>query len=332
MKKIGLLIGVLIVCVLAGIYQYKKIIQHPIIASEDIHVNVENGDTLYSILDDLNQNGAVKNSSIIKFYIKKNGVKSNIHTGKFFIPKDSTVNEIITILSTVGNEEDIIKVTIPEGFDIKEIAKVLQEKGIINSEKFIESCKTYKLPTYIYENENRNFNLEGFLFPATYELKAGMSGNVIIKSMVDKFYITINEINKEKPIDMKKLDDIIIMASIVERETSDATERNKVASVFYNRLDKDIKLQSCATVLYSLGKHKEKIYNKDLEVKSPYNTYKVEGLPVGPICSPGKASIKAVLSPAKTNYLYFVLNKDGKHFFTDNYNEFLKVKAVTQGF
>ena len=332
MKKIGLLIGVLIVCVLAGIYQYKKIIQHPIITSEDIHVNVENGDTLYSILDDLNQNGAVKNSSIIKFYIKKNGVKSNIHTGKFFIPKDSTVNEIITILSTVGNEEDIIKVTIPEGFDIKEIAKVLQEKGIINSEKFIESCKTYKLPTYIYENENRNFNLEGFLFPATYELKAGMSGNVIIKSMVDKFYITINEINKEKPIDMKKLDDIIIMASIVERETSDATERNKVASVFYNRLDKDIKLQSCATVLYSLGKHKEKIYNKDLEVKSPYNTYKVEGLPVGPICSPGKASIKAVLSPAKTNYLYFVLNKDGKHFFTDNYNEFLKVKAVTQGF
>lgn len=332
MKKIGLLIGVLIVCVLAGIYQYKKIIQHPIITSEDIHVNVENGDTLYSILDDLNQNGAVKNSSIIKFYIKKNGVKSNIHTGKFFIPKDSTVNELITILSTVGNEEDIIKVTIPEGFDIKEIAKVLQEKGIINSEKFIESCKTYKLPTYIYENENRNFNLEGFLFPATYELKAGMSGNVIIKSMVDKFYITINEINKEKPIDMKKLDDIIIMASIVERETSDATERNKVASVFYNRLDKDIKLQSCATVLYSLGKHKEKIYNKDLEVKSPYNTYKVEGLPVGPICSPGKASIKAVLSPAKTNYLYFVLNKDGKHFFTDNYNEFLKVKAVTQGF
>jgi len=332
MKKIGLLIGVLIVCVLAGNYQYKKMIQHPIIASKDIHVYVENGDTLYSILDDLNQNGAIKNSSIIKFYIKKNGVKSNIHTGKFFIPKDATVNELITILSTVGNEEDIIKVTIPEGFDIKEIAKVLQEKGIINSEKFIESCKTYKLPAYIHENENRNFNLEGFLFPATYELKAGMSGKVIIKSMVDKFYITINELNKENPIDMKKLDDIIIMASIVERETSDATERNKVASVFYNRLDKDIKLQSCATVLYSLGKHKEKLYNKDLEVKSPYNTYKVEGLPVGPICSPGKASIKAVLSPAKTNYLYFVLNKDGKHFFTDNYNEFLKVKAVTQGF
>ncbi len=332
MKKVGLLIGVLIVCVLAGIFQYKKIIQHPILASEDIHVNVKDGDTLYSILDDLNQIGAIKNSSILKFYIKKNGVKSNIHPGKFFIPKDVTVDNLILILSTVGDEEDIIKVTVPEGFDINEISKVLQVKGIISSENFIDSCKKYTLPSYIHENKNRNFNLEGFLFPATYELKAGMSGNAIIKLMVDKFYNTIMELNKEKPIDMKKLDDLIIMASIVERETSDSAELNKVASVFYNRLDKKIKLQSCATVLYSLGKHKEKLYNKDLEVKSPYNTYKVEGLPLGPICSPGKESIRAVLSPAKTNYLYFVLDTDGKHFFTDNYKEFLKVKAVTQGF
>ena len=332
MKKIGLLIGVLIVCVLAGIYQYKKIIQHPIKTNEDIHVIVKNGDTLYSILDDLNQNGAVKNSSILKFYIKSNKVKSNIHIGKFFIPKDATALELITILSTVGNEEDVIKVTVPEGFDINEIAKVLQEKGVINSEIFKESCKAYKLPNYISETKNRNFNLEGFLFPATYSLKASMTGNEIIKLMVDKFYATINEIKKETPIDMKKLDGLIIMASIVERETNAKVERAKVASVFYNRLNKDMKLQSCATVLYSLGKHKEKLYNSDLEVKSPYNTYKVAGLPVGPICSPGKESIKAALSPAKTNYLYFVLNDDGKHFFTNNYSEFKKVKAVTQGF
>ena len=332
MKKIGLLIGFLMVCVLAGIFQYNKITQHPIKAGKDIHVIVKNGDTLYSILDNLNQNGAMKNSSIIKFYIKKNDIKSNIHMGKFFVPKDSTVAEFVTILSTVGNEEDIIKVTIPEGFDVNDIANLLQEKGIIESEKFIESCKAYKLPIYIQNKETRKFNLEGFLFPATYQLKAGMSGNNIIKLMVDKFYATINEINKEKPMDMKKLDNIIIMASIVEREASDKAERDKVASVFYNRLDKKIKLQSCATVIYSLGEHREKLYNKDLQVKSPYNTYLVEGLPVGPICSPGKESIKATLSPAKTNYLYFVSNNDGKHFFTDNYSEFLKVKATTQGF
>ncbi len=332
MKKMGLLVGFVIVCVLAGNFQYKKIIQHPIKTNKDIHVSVKNGDTLYSILEDLNQNGTIKNSNIIKFYIKNNKIEASVHPGKFLIPKDVTTLELIDIISTAGNEEDIIKVTMPEGFDIKSIANVLQEKGIINKEEFIESCKTYKLPSFIIGNENRNFNLEGFLFPATYELKGGMSGNAIIKLMVDKFYSAINEINKEIPIDMKELGNIIIMASIIEKEASDKNERHKVASVFYNRIEKNMKLQSCATVLYSLGKHKDKLYNSDLEVKSPYNTYLVAGLPIGPICNPGKESIKAALSPAKTNYLYFVSSNDGKHFFSHDYNEFLKVKAVTQGF
>jgi UPF0755 protein len=91
-------------------------------------------------------------------------------------------------------------------------------------------------------------------------------------------------------------------------------------------------LQSCATVLYSLGKHKDKLSNSDLEVESPYNTYIVDGFPLGPICNPGKESIKAALSPATTNFLYFVSTNDGKHFFTDDYEEFKKVKNKTQGF
>ncbi len=93
-----------------------------------------------------------------------------------------------------------------------------------------------------------------------------------------------------------------------------------------------MKFQSCATVLYALGKHKDKLYEKDLEVNSPYNTYLVKGLPVGPISSPGSEAIKAAINPAETNYLFFVSNNDGTHFFTDNYDEFLKVKEKTQGF
>ncbi|MBK5239921.1 endolytic transglycosylase MltG [Clostridium sp.] len=331
MKKIGILIVVLVVCILFGNYQYKKIIQHPIKTDKDVHVTVKSGDTLYSILDDLNQNGVIKNSSVLKFYIKTNSIVSNVHAGRFFIPKDATVTELTTILST-GNDEDIVKVTVPEGYDINSIAKLLEEKGIISKEKFIDSCKTYKLPTYIVEKENRRYNLEGFLFPATYDFKVGMSGNEIIKSMLDKFDTTIIELNKEKTIDMKKLDDLIIMASIVENETRDKNERVNVASVFYNRLKIDMKLQSCATVLYSLGIHKDKLLNKDLEIESPYNTYIVKGFPVGPICNPGKESIKAALSPATTNYLYFVSTNDGKHYFTDDYKKFMKEKGITQGF
>jgi UPF0755 protein len=331
MKKIGLLIVVLVVCILAGNYQYKRIILHPIKTDKDVHVTVKNGDTLYSILDDLNQDGAIKNSSVLKFYIKQNNVKSNVHAGRFFIPEEATVTELITILST-GNDEDIIKVTIPEGYDINSIARVLEEKGIISKEKFIDSCKTYKLPTYIREKEDRRYNLEGFLFPATYNFKAGMGGNEIIKSMLDKFESTIKDLKKEKLIDMEKLDNLIIMASIVENEVSDRKELDIVASVFYNRLKIDMKLQSCATVLYSLDKHKDYLLNSDLEVKSPYNTYIVKGFPIGPICNPGKESIKAALSPATTNYLYFVSTNDGKHFFTDDYEKFLNVKGTTQGF
>jgi len=332
MKKIGLLIVVLVVCILAGNYQYKRIILHPIKIDKDVHVTVKNGDTLYSILDDLNQDGAIRNSNILKFYIKRNKIKSNIHPGRFSVPKDATVAELITIISTIGNDEDIIKVTIPEGYDINSIAKVLEEKGIISKEKFIDSCKTYKLPTYIREKGDRRFNLEGFLFPATYDFKADMGGNEIIKSMLNKFESTIKELNQENPIDMEKLDNLVIMASIVENEASDKDELDIVASVFYNRLKIKMPLQSCATVLYSLGKHKDYLLDSDLEVKSPYNTYIVKGFPIGPICNPGKESIKAALSPATTNYLYFVSTNDGKHFFTDDYKKFLKVKGKTQGF
>ncbi|MGK0467966.1 endolytic transglycosylase MltG [Clostridium sp.] len=332
MKKIGLLMVVLVVCILFTNYKYKEIIQHPIKTDKDVHVTVKNGDTLYSILDDLNQNGAIKSSSVLKFYIKTNKIKSNVLPGRFFIPKDATVSQLIAIISTIGNDEDIIKVTVPEGYDIDSIATLLAQKNIITKQKFVESCKTYKLPTYIVGKENRRYNLEGFLFPATYDFKADMGGNEIIKSMLNKFESTIKDLKKEKPIDMEKLDNLIIMASIVENEVSDTKELDIVASVFYNRLKIDMKLQSCATVLYSLGKHKDKLLNSDLKVKSPYNTYIVNGFPIGPICNPGKQSIKAALSPATTNYLYFVSTNDGKHFFTDDYKKFLDVKDATQGF
>jgi UPF0755 protein len=332
MKKIGLLIGVLVICVLLGNYKYKEIIRHPIKTDKDVHVTVKNGDTLYSVLDNLNQNGAIKNSSILKFYIKTNKIKSNVHPGRYSVPKDVTITQLITIISTIGNDEDIIKVTIPEGYDINSIANVLEEKGIISKDKFIDSCKAYKLPTYIMEKEDRKYNLEGFLFPATYDFKADMDGNEIIKSMLNKFESTIKELNIEKPIDMEKLDNLIIMASIVENEVTDKSELDIVASVFYNRLKIDMQLQSCATVLYSLGIHKDVLLDKDLKVQSPYNTYLVDGFPIGPISNPGKESIKAALSPATTNYLYFVSTNDGKHFFTDDYKKFLEIKEKTQGF
>ena len=160
-----------------------------------------------------------------------------------------------------------------------------------------------------------------------------MQGDKIIDKMLDRFNYVIKEIEKENNIKIKDedMDKLISMASVIEKEAEKDGERGKIASVFYNRIDKKMKMESCATVLYALGYHKDKLYYKDLKIKSPYNTYLNTGLPIGPICSPGKNSIKAALNPEKTDYLYFVSKNNGTHFFTKNYNDFLKVKKETQG-
>jgi len=226
-----------------------------------------------------------------------------------------------------------IKVTIPEGYNIDEIGNKLEKQGIIKKEDFIKSIKEYKTPSFVKEDKNRKYSLEGYLFPDTYEFFKGMQGDKIIDKMLDRFNYVIKEIEKENNIKIKDedMDKLISMASVIEKEAEKDAERGKVASVFYNRIDKKMKMESCATVLYALGYHKDKLYYKDLKIKSPYNTYLNTGLPIGPICSPGKNSIKAALNPEKTDYLYFVSKNNGTHFFTKNYNDFLKVKKETQG-
>lgn len=171
--------------------------------------------------------------------------------------------------------------------------------------------------------------MEGFLFPDTYAFKEGITPNEVIETMINQFNNKIDEVMAGRE---DNIYDIITMASIVEKEAAISEERPVIASVFYNRLNGGIKFQSCATVLYALGDHRDKLYENDLTIESPYNTYIVDGYPEGPICSPGLEAIKAALNPSDTNYIYFVSNNDGSHFFTDNYDEFLRVKEETQGF
>jgi UPF0755 protein len=128
----------------------------------------------------------------------------------------------------------------------------------------------------------------------------------------------------------KSLDDIIIMASMIEKEAKAAQDREKISSVLYNRLGIKMKLQIDATVQYALGEHKSALSLRDLKVKSEYNTYLYPGLPKGPIANPGKASILAALKPAKTDYIYYVAKGDGSHYFTSTYKQFLKYKHMSK--
>ncbi|WP_169735793.1 endolytic transglycosylase MltG [Clostridium lundense] len=323
----------ILLVMIVGIYSYyRSVVNHPFKdKGKDIGVIVNNGDSLYKVLNSLDNKKEIKNLILIKTYIKRNNLNTTIKPGNYQISSDVTLKELMIDLNKGIFNKNLVKVTIPEGYDIEKIALLLEEKDIIKKEEFLQSCREFPLPRYIKNVGNRKYNLEGYLFPDTYELVKGMQGKDIIDIMYNRFNRSINELRNKYSIDDNKIDTIITMASMVEREAERDEERGKVASVFYNRINIGMKMESCATVLYALGKHKNKLYYSDLKIKSPYNTYIIKGFPPGPICSPGISSIKAAINPDKTNYLYFVSYNNGTHFFTRDYKEFLKVKKQTQG-
>ncbi|MBU5484947.1 endolytic transglycosylase MltG [Clostridium sp. MSJ-11] len=334
MKRKGFIISIILLLSIAflGYFYYNSIVKHPFKGQgKEVEILVNKGDSLYKVLDTLKDEGEIKNLLFIKAYIKQNKLDTNIKPGDYVIDSDVTLENLILDLNKGLYNKNLVNVTIPEGYDISKIGDVLEEKGIISKEDFIKGIEAYPLPKYIKEKGNRKYAMEGYLFPDTYMLAKDMKAEDIIDIMHNRFNKALNELRKDYRIDDDKIDTIITVASMVEKEAEVDSERGKVASVFYNRMNKNMKMQSCATVLYALGEHREKLYNKDLQVKSPYNTYIVEGFPPGPIASPGMSSIEAALKPEKTNYLFFVSYNDGTHFFTDNYNEFLKVKEKTQG-
>ncbi|AUM99834.1 cell division protein YceG [Clostridium botulinum] len=335
-----IILGMAIVVVLAiGFvsikYYDRKILRAPLKVAENgvINVVVDKDQSLNEVIEKIDKEGKIKSKRVLKNYIKKVQAPQKVVPGEYVFSANLNAYDLLLNLKDGIYDNRPIKVTIPEGCNIDEIGNKLEKQGIIKKEDFIKSVKEYKIPSFAKEDKNRKYPLEGYLFPDTYEFFKGMQGDKIIDKMLDRFNYVIKEIEKENNIKIKDedIDKLISMASVIEKEAEKDSERGKVASVFYNRIDKKMKMESCATVLYALGYHKDKLYYKDLKIKSPYNTYLNMGLPIGPICSPGKSSIKAALNPEKTDYIYFVSKNDGTHFFTKNYNDFLKVKRETQG-
>lgn len=330
-RKISILICSLLIILIGGLY-ISYAVEKPFKVNDKYRFEVKKNDNLYKIVDRLDKNGLIKNKFLLKAYVKYKKFPGEIKPGFYSIKAGEGINSLVHDMNSGIFDETYVKVTIPEGFQITQIASTLEKKGIISGDKFLKACKAYNIPNYIKKDDTRTYKLEGYLFPDTYEFKKNMEGKAIIDAMLGRFTSVIAGVKKESGIKIDDLDKIITMASIVEREAEIEKERAVISSVFYNRIKLNMKLQSCATVEYALGYHKEKLTYNDLKVKSSYNTYLVNGLPEGPICSPGKSSIIAAAKPQSTDYIYFVSNNDGTHFFTKNYNEFLKVKEKTQGF
>ena len=209
-------------------------------------------------------------------------------------------------------------VTIPEGFSIEQIAGVLSDNGIIDREKFL----VYAMGDGVENNYSINGpGLEGYLYPDTYQFARGVSASAIVDAMVKRFWQVIGKFEQKIAESGITLHEVVTLASIVEKETGKASERPLIASVFLNRLRKRMRLESDPTVIYGIKDFSGNLKKRDLSTYSPYNTYVVRGLPPGPIANPGIDSIKAVLYPAKTNYLYFVSKNDGSHHFSSSLKE-----------
>lgn len=296
---------------------------NPAYQGEPILVAIPIGSSTRTIAGILKEKGIIKDPLVFRLAAKWSGRDGKLMAGEYELTPAMSLDTLLSTLTTGIVQEQALRFTIPEGYTLKEMAAVFAAKGLFSEEEFMRAANSDQIPLPAgFTPQAGTPRLEGYLFPDTYEVKTGASPEEVIRKMVDrlaeKFTPAMQERAKQLGMTPSQ---VITLASIIEEEAKKDEERAIISSVFHNRLKKGWKLESCATVQYALGKHKEVLYDKDLEVESPYNTYKYAGLPPGPISAPGIASIEAALYPAQTDYLFFVAKKDGSHIFSRTFAE-----------
>ena len=283
---------------------------------------IEKGQTGSEIADMLYERGLIRSALGFKLWLYLSGTNDKLQTGHYQIPNKVTVRELISLLQE-GHVESI-RVTIPEGYTVGDIANVLEKNQIMKAKDFLAEAKTYVPYPYMKGTKPATYPVEGFLFPSTYEIPVGATPREVIQMMADEMnrYLT-PAVKKQIQAQHMSIHDFVTLASIVERESLFDADRPTIAGVFKKRLAHGIPLQSDATISYVLGYAKEDVTIGDTQLQSPYNTYVSKGLPPGPIANPGKKSLDAVLYSENTDYLYFVADKEGHNHFSKTYEEHL---------
>jgi len=315
---------------LLAYYRFNELLQPPAasgIVSEK-NVVVPQGASTVGIANILKEQGLIRSSGAFRAYTAYRGLDSSLKAGEFSLNTGMNVPEIVARL--VQGETVTLSFTIPEGYNFIQIADRLAEMKIIDRDKFLEIAATedfdYNFLKGIPKGPDR---LEGYLFPDTYKITRETTEREIIAMMLSRFAREITPEFEASAADIGlTVHEAVILASIVEREAQKDEERPKVSAVFLNRLKKGWRLESCATVQYALGEQKTRLLNKDLEIDSPYNTYKNSGLPPGPVASPGSASLKAAVNPADVDFMFFVVSEDGRHVFSRTLTEHNRNKAL----
>lgn len=304
-------------------------------SNKEIAVEIPMGSGLSNISTILEEKGIIKDARVFKYYAKfKN--ESQFQAGNYALTKSMTLDEIIESLKT-GKvyRTPLFTITVPEGLSLEQIAKVVEKSTSYTAEEFMAKVtdKAFidlmmeeypELLTDAILGENIRYALEGYLYPATYPFfEEKPTLDEVIETMIESMNTLVTEYSSSIEEADMTVHEFVTFASLLEEEATAKTDRETIASVFFNRLKIDMPLQTDPTVLYALGAHKDRVLYADLEVVNPYNTYKNKGLPPGPIAGPGKSSLEATINPSKTDYLYFLADKEGINHFAKTYDEHL---------
>lgn len=276
-----------------------------------VSVVIKEGSGASQVAEQLKSAGAIRSATWFKVLVRLTGTDKSIMPGEYSFRRGSSSEEVLWRLVNTPYIADVT-VVIPEGWRLEQVAERLEANGVTSKDEFIKLA--------------REQELEGYLFPSTYSFKKDQPAQDVLNLLKSEFDRQIRPLFSEgfpPGLDEKK---VLIIASIVEREAVVTSERPLIAAVYLNRIKKGMPLEADPTTQYALGYWKKRITYKDLRTPSPYNTYYAKGLPPGPICSPGKASVEAVLNPADIDALYFVADRRGKHVFNLTFKDHLKAK------
>jgi len=317
MKKIALIFILIILSALA----YLTLSLFRTVEVPATNIEIMRGETAGKIATKLHEKGIISNRDIFYLYVKLSKSATALSYGNYLFEGDLNLLDVHKKL--ISGDVILHKVTIPEGLTIKKTAELLASKNMGSLEEFIRLGNDAEFAKKLTGFEISS--LEGFLYPETYYFASEADERSILIHMVKQYFSVTSNVNF-KPLQNLDYYQTIIMASIVEREAKYSTEKPVIASVYLNRVEQKMKLQADPTVAYVLeqaGKTRKKIYYRDLEVDSPFNTYKYKGLPPTPICSPSVSAIEAVLNPEDTDYFFFFAGKDGRHIFSQTYSQHL---------
>jgi UPF0755 protein len=309
----------------SGVIWVQRQVNPPGAPGERVRLTVEQGMSTSDIAALLEREGIIASADVFKYYARLTGVGS-IEAGDYTVEKKSDMSDVIKVLEGGAAKAEEEKITIPEGLTLPEVARVIGEMPGRSAAKFLEVANSGTIRSQ-YQPVGNN-SLEGLILPETYFITKGDDETKILRKLIDSFDQLATQLNLPAAAAKFRLTpyQMVIAASLVEREARVDEDRGKVARVIFNRLEEGMPLQIDATVAYALGGNKDAVTLDDRKVDSPYNTYKIAGLPPGPIASPGRKSLEATASPPNGNWTYYVLTDPiGRHSFTNDYREFLNL-------